>query len=108
MNVPPIIKRNKPHTESALEALLVKKVISIGGTSFKFISPQMRGVSDRIVIISSTVFFVELKTVTGKISKHQHNFKRIIDCHSCNHRFVIGIKGVNDFIKELEDIHAKP
>ena len=41
-----------------------------GGMSLKFIS-TVTGVPDRIVLLNSMLYFVELKTTTGKISKRQ-------------------------------------
>jgi len=46
---------------------LVKKS---GGLSYKWIS-SVTGVPDRIVLLAGQVWFIELKTITGQVSKRQ-------------------------------------
>ncbi len=58
--------------ESKVERQLVEGVKSLGGMTFKFISPGRTGVPDRIVILpGGAVHFVELKAVGGKPTKLQ-------------------------------------
>lgn len=52
--------------ERDIEKYLVKKIKSIGGLSYKWTSPSVRGVPDRIVIYKSKVLFVELKAPNRK------------------------------------------
>lgn len=59
-------------TEKALEKAFVRKVQEHGGITYKFVSPGNAGVPDRIVIApDGWVWFVELKTETGRLSKMQ-------------------------------------
>lgn len=59
-------------TEKALEKLFVREVRARGGITYKFVSPGNAGVPDRIVIApDGWVWFVELKTATGRLSKMQ-------------------------------------
>lgn len=58
-------------TEKEIEKYLIDKVKKVGGRSYKFNSPSNAGVPDRVVIINSYVFFVELKTPTGRLSARQ-------------------------------------
>ena len=63
--------------ERQIESHLVKKVKEIGGVAYKFVSPANRGVADRIVCLpDGGVVFVELKTVTGKLSPLQEQFAK--------------------------------
>ena len=58
--------------EAAVERYLQAQVTKRGGRSFKFVSPSYRGVPDRIVVAPyGQVWFVEVKTETGKLSKLQ-------------------------------------
>lgn len=56
--------------EKQVEARLNKRVKDLGGLTFKWIS-TVTGVPDRIVILNSKVFFVELKTPKGVLSARQ-------------------------------------
>jgi hypothetical protein len=57
--------------ESALEALLVRAVRSMGGVTSK-IAPLVAGVPDRLVLLpGGTMELVELKTETGRVSEIQ-------------------------------------
>ena len=58
--------------EKKIEEYLVKRVRECGGIAFKFISPSRRGVPDRICVLpDGLLFFVELKTKTGRLGKSQ-------------------------------------
>lgn len=60
--------------EKTIEAHLVKRIKALGGTAYKFKS-TVAGVSDRIVLLpGGVVWFVELKSPTGKLSPMQHIF----------------------------------
>jgi hypothetical protein len=56
--------------ERQIEARLKKRVKESKGLSLKFLS-TISGVPDQLVLINSKVFFVELKTQTGKLSARQ-------------------------------------
>ena len=63
--------------EKDIEDILRRGVRKLGGIAYKFTSPGNAGVPDRIVVMpGSKLFFVELKTETGKLSQIQ---KRQID-----------------------------
>lgn len=58
--------------EAEIERQLVSYVKSIGGRAFKFVSPGNIGVPDRIVVLpGGVIWFVELKTSTGRLSPPQ-------------------------------------
>jgi hypothetical protein len=61
--------------ERHVEAYLVKAVRERGGEAYKFTSPAMRGVADRLVVMpSGVVWFVELKRPGGKRTPLQERF----------------------------------
>lgn len=58
--------------EKDIESRLVREVHRRGGLTYKFVSPGSVGVPDRIIITpGGAVWFVELKTETGRISRMQ-------------------------------------
>ena len=59
--------------ERDIEKRLVKKVRDeLSGRAYKFVSPENDGVPDRIVCLpDGSVWFVELKTDEGKLTKLQ-------------------------------------
>lgn len=59
--------------ESDIEKKLVEGVRSLGGVAYKWISPGVNGVPDRIVMLPNHVspYFVELKTESGRLSVRQ-------------------------------------
>lgn len=65
--------------ERDLEARLVREVRRRGGLTYKFTSPGQVGVPDRIVILpGGAVWFLELKTETGRLSRTQyHQLQRL-------------------------------
>ena len=61
--------------EKQIEAYLVKRVKALGGVAYKFVSPAHRGVADRVVCLpGGVVWFVELKTESGRLSPLQKIF----------------------------------
>ena len=61
--------------ERDIERYLVRRVTQLGGVAYKFVSPGRVGVADRIVLLpGGVVWFVELKTATGRLSPLQKVF----------------------------------
>lgn len=59
-------------SEKVLERKLCKRVKELGGHAYKFVSPNQRGVPDRLCILPHGVtVFVELKTTGKKPTKLQ-------------------------------------
>ena len=59
-------------SEKVLERKLCKRVKELGGHAYKFVSPNQRGVPDRLCILPNGVtVFVELKTTGKKPTKLQ-------------------------------------
>lgn len=58
--------------ENQVESYLHKRVVEAGGKSYKWVSPNMAGVPDRIVIMpGGRVYLVEVKAIDGKLSPVQ-------------------------------------
>ena len=54
--------------ESKIEARLKREVESLGGLAFKFTSPGMVGVPDRLVLLpKGKIYFIELKASEKKL-----------------------------------------
>jgi len=61
--------------ERDIERYLVRRAIEHGGKAYKWVSPGHVGVADRIVLLpGGVVWFVELKTATGRLSPLQKVF----------------------------------
>jgi streptogramin lyase len=64
-----------PLLERDIERHLVRRAIEHGGKAYKWVSPGHVGVADRIVLLpGGVVWFVELKTATGRLSPLQKVF----------------------------------
>ena len=64
-----------PLLERDIERYLVRRTIEHGGVAYKWVSPGRVGVADRIVLLpGGVVWFVELKTATGRLSPGQKVF----------------------------------
>ena len=64
-----------PLLERDIERYLVRRAIEHGGKAYKWVSPGHVGVADRIVLLpGGVVWFVELKTVKGRLSPWQKLF----------------------------------
>jgi hypothetical protein len=64
-----------PMLERDIERHLVRRVAERGGVAYKWVSPGRVGVADRIVLLpGNVVWFVELKTVKGRLSPLQQVF----------------------------------
>ncbi len=67
----------KQKSEKDIEKFFVATVKTMGGRSFKWTSPQNRGVPDRIALFpGGVVIFVELKRPGGKLTALQAKLKR--------------------------------
>lgn len=94
--------------ESAVERLFKKEVSKAGGRSYKFVSPNNRGVSDQLVMWpEGIVHFVELKTEVGKMSALQEQFKKECMEMGATHVLVKGDKEVYNYIHEYRHLGKK-
>jgi len=100
--IPEVIKApTKQPLEKQVEARLSNKIKTIGGHTWKFASPNSRGVSDRIVIINGRVIFVEVKRDGGKMTPLQEKFRRTVLDNRGEFTCVTGYTGVDNFVDNL-------
>jgi len=87
--------------ENKVERYLDKQVTAINGITRKWVSPGRDGVPDRIVILSGRVWFVEVKTVSGKLSVAQEREHQRLRDVGAEVFTVFGGQGVDCFIREV-------
>ena len=89
-------------TEKEIERRMCELVRKRGGLTYKFLSPNNPGVPDRIVITpAGVVWFVELKTIVGRMANIQRYQKTELEKRGANVRVVRGWDGVKEFINEV-------
>ena len=89
--------------ENKVERYLDQRVKDLGGLTRKWVSPGKDGVPDRIAILDGAVWFVEVKTVDGKLSvaqSREHHRLITVGAKVCT---VYGESGVDSFIEELTE-----
>lgn len=87
--------------EKEVEKYLIRKVSSLGGIAFKFVSPGMSGVPDRIVCYQGQSFFVELKAPGSKPRELQMAMAKRIRTTGMKVYCISNKEQVNDLIKVL-------
>lgn len=89
--------------ESAVERRLVSGVKARGGLCWKFVSPGMSGVPDRIVVTRrGEVWFVELKADDGRLSERQAMVLRQLRDRGAPCTVLIGRGDVDRFLEMIE------
>lgn len=89
--------------EREIESRLRYGVKKLGGLCYKFVSPGNRGVPDRIVILpGGVVYFVELKTEVGRLSKIQCLQLKRMERLGVQVRVLYGLSEVNAFLSGIE------
>jgi hypothetical protein len=83
--------------EKEIEKYLIQKVKAKGGIAYKFVSPQNRGVCDRIVVLPGRVVFVEVKQPKGKLTELQKRFEETIVGYGLEYICVWDKEDVNAF-----------
>lgn len=87
--------------ENKVERYLDDEVKSVGGITRKWESRNYAGVPDRIVIFKGQVWFVEVKTVTGKLSVRQKREQAELAANGANVITVFGKNDVDEFVREI-------
>lgn len=89
-------------TEGKVEKYLDQEVQKHGGLTRKWTSPGRMGVPDRICILpGGRVFFVEVKTLGGKVSPWQEREIARLRAVGADVTVVYGQDGVDSFINEV-------
>ena len=66
--------------EKEIEAYFIWTVARLGGKTYKFKSPTLRGVSDQVACLpNGQTWFVELKAPGGRLSPMQKEFAETMD-----------------------------
>lgn len=90
--------------ESKIEKYLKKKIELLNGKAYKFVSPGISGVPDRIVLLPhGRIVFVELKAPGKKLRKLQEiRFKELRNLgFRCE--MIDSIEAVNEFVGEFRN-----
>ena len=77
-------------------------VETLGGRSFKFVSPGVKGVADRVVCMpNGTTHFVELKTKGGRLSALQLIFAADMERLNQNYKVLWNIEDIDAYLKTI-------
>jgi len=88
--------------EKDIERHLVRRVAERGGVAYKWVSPGRVGVADRIVLLpGGRVWFVELKTVKGRLSPLQQVFAADMRRMGMNYIVIRSKEEVDQWILDL-------
>lgn len=86
--------------EKEVEQVLRDRVKKIGGTAYKFSSPGNSGVPDRLVVFpDGQIWFVELKTMTGRLTALQDRQCKKLIRFKTNVYVARGIPGVAEVFR---------
>lgn len=88
--------------EKDIERRLRELIKKLGGASYKFVSPNNPGVPDRIILApGGKVWFVELKTETGRLTKLQAAKIAELEKQGANVRVMYGWEAAKSFAEEI-------
>lgn len=88
--------------ERLVEAYLVKSLKDIGGKCYKFRAIDNKGVPDRVCMVPWLgMFFVEVKTLRGRVSAIQEHVMNEIKQHGGLSFIVYGTEGADKLIEYL-------
>lgn len=86
-------------SEKSVEQYLCRRITKMGGRAYKFVSPGNVGVPDRMIVLPyGRIFFVELKTDTGRLSKLQLLQKDRLSDLGCAVFVAYGRAGVDEVL----------
>lgn len=88
--------------EKEIERRMREAVKKRGGLTYKFTSPNNPGMPDRIVITpAGDVWFIELKTESGKVSRIQKHRLAELEKNGMKVRVLHGWDETRDFVEEV-------
>ena len=91
--------------EREIEKKLVDGIRKLGGCAYKWVSPGRDGVPDRIVVLpGGIIWFVELKTDTGRVSPRQEYQLRYLESLGFNTIVVRGEEEVKTFLGAMKEV----
>ena len=93
--------------ERTVERYFVEMVRELGGKAWKWSSPGTRGVADRIVLLpNGNVWFVELKSPTGRLTPLQEVFAREVKTISGGKANYAVLQSKEEIRKWLISLHS--
>lgn len=95
------MERKEIVSEKLLERLLTQKVKGCGGLCFKFTSPNMTGVPDRIILFFGSVVFAEIKTTGKKLTPRQKVVKTEIEKQGFKYFVIDSRESLQECLKTL-------
>ena len=88
--------------ERDIERYLVRRAVEHGGKASKWVSPGHVGVADRIVLLpGGVVWFVELKTATGRLSPWQKLFAADLRRMGMNYIVIRSKEDVDELLQRI-------
>ena len=76
----------------------------LGGKTYKFVSPGVKGVADRVVCMpNGTTHFVELKTKGGRLSALQLIFAADMERLNQNYKVLWSKEDIDAYLKTVSD-----
>lgn len=91
--------------EKDIEKKLVDGIKRLGGCAYKWVSPGRDGVPDRIVVLpGGIIWFVELKTDTGRVSPRQEFQLNFLDSLGFNTIVVRGMDECKQFLRAMREV----
>ncbi len=90
--------------EVKVETYLHQEVTKLGGTTRKWVSPGRDGVPDRICMLNGLIWFVEVKTLKGKLSVRQQREIEVLKSHDATVFVVYGKSDVDKMIVKFCEI----
>ncbi len=95
-------------SESQIEKKFHRLVVDNGGTTRKFVSPNQRGVPDRIVFWpKGVVHFVELKTDKGKLTPMQVYEHKVLQRFGARVFTLYGLAEVEAYVNDYGWSHGQ-
>lgn len=91
------------YSEKCVEQILTKKVKERGGMAVKFISPNLNGVPDRIILLpNGKMAFAEMKAPGKKMRPVQIKRKRQLEALGFKVYCVDGVEQIGGILDEIE------
>ena len=97
----------KGERESRIEAKLGKELRALGCLYYKFVSPGVRGVPDRMIVCpDGEIIFAELKKEGGTASLHQKAQMGLLAAHGQRVALVTGTEGARQLAALIRERHC--
>jgi hypothetical protein len=91
------------YSEKRVEQILTKRVKDRGGMALKFVSPNLSGVPDRIILLpQGKIAFAELKATGRKMRSLQIKRKRQLEALGFFVYCIDGIEQIGGVLDEIE------